>query len=72
MLSDPSSGETHMQMLKSDRSVANQLDQHWLGARIRRSLGRFGLPIVSVMLYDPQQARSTFIAFDAALNVSHQ
>lgn len=35
-------------------------------------MGHFGLPALSVMLYNPQQAHSTFLTFDASLAVSHQ
>lgn len=34
--------------------------------------GHFGLPNVSVMLYDPQAGRSTFLAFDKALAIAQQ
>lgn len=53
-LSDPSSGEAHMLMVKSDLSVANQLDHTGWGTNQALSPGWFGLPTVSAMLYDPQ------------------
>jgi len=35
-------------------------------------VGHFGLPALSLMLYDPQQARSTFLAFNSALGLFAQ
>src|SRR5262249_9361112 len=34
-------------------------------------IGHFGLPSLSVMLYDSRAGQSTFVAFDAKLRVSH-
>ena len=35
-------------------------------------VGHFGMSTVSLMLYDPQNAQSTFIGFDQSLNIVHQ
>lgn len=72
LLYDPSGGDAQMLILKSNLSVATQVNYSDWGANNVLYVGRFGLPTLSVMLYDPQQAKSTFLAFAASGAVTHQ
>lgn len=72
LLYEPASGSAKMMTLKSDLSVDKQQDYVNWGTNMVLYIGHFGMPTLSVMLYDPQGAQSTFMAFDTLLNVAHQ
>ena len=61
-----------MLVLKKNLAVASQVSYSAWGTNLVLYVGHFGLPTLSIMLYDPQQAQSTFLAFDSSLNVAHQ
>jgi len=65
-------GDAQILKLKKDLSVASRVDFFDWGTGQVLYIGHFGLPALSVMLYDPQQAQSTFIALDGSFNISHQ
>ena len=56
---------------KPDLSVDQTYRYQDWGSGMVLYVGHFGLPTLSIMLYDPQQAQSTFLAFDNSFNVSH-
>jgi hypothetical protein len=57
---------------KSNLALNKQQSYDNWGTNTVLYVGHFGLPTLSVMLYDPQAANSTFMAFNSSLNVSHQ
>lgn len=72
LLYDPGNGHAQLFKLAGDLTVAAQKSYTDWGAKKALYVGHFGLPSLSVMLYDAQMARSTFLAFDTALQVAHQ
>lgn len=72
LLYDPGTGDAQMLTLKKDLTVDKQITYASWGTDLVLYVGHFGLPTLSVMLYDPQLARSTFLAFDTSLNIVHQ
>ncbi len=72
LLYDPSTGDAQTLVLKEDLTLAKQVTYTGWGLCLVLYVGHFGMSTLSVMLYDPVQAQSTFIGFDDSLNVSHQ
>jgi hypothetical protein len=72
LLYDPADGHAQMLKLASDLTIAGQKSYTDWGTNKALYVGHFGLPSLSVMLYDSQMARSTFLAFDTSLQVAHQ
>lgn len=72
LLYDPGTGDAQMLTPKKDLSVETPITYATWGTGLVLYVGHFGLPTLSVMLYDPQLARSTFLAFDASLDIVHQ
>jgi len=69
---DPNTGDAQITSLKTDLSVNQQMSYTGWNTDQVLYVGHFGMPTLSVMLYDAQQAQSTFIGFDSSLNVTHQ
>ena len=72
MLYDPSSGSGQIVTFGPDLKPAQQKFYPDWGANKVLYVGHFGTPQVSVMLYDPLAAKSTFLAFDNSLEVTHE
>lgn len=72
LLYDPSNGDVQLLTLKADLSLAGQKLVHDLGTNMVLYVGHFGLPTLSIMMYDPQNAQSTFVAFDTSFQVTHE
>jgi hypothetical protein len=72
LLYDPDSGHAQLFKLTSNLTIASQKSYTDWGKKKVLYVGHFGLPALSVMLYDAQLARSSFLAFDASLQVAHQ
>jgi surface antigen len=72
LLYNVSTGDAEILLPKKDLSVGKPLTYSGWGAGLVLYVGHFGMRSLSLMLYDPQKKQSTFIAFDASLNVSHQ
>lgn len=72
LLYDPNVG--NLQILRFDKKLAlsGQVQQRNLGEHQVLYVGHFGLPTLSIMLYDVHSAQSTFIGFDNKLNIVHQ
>ncbi len=72
LLYDPGSGEAKMLMLAHDLRVEKQKTYvHWIPDSVLY-VGHFGMPALSIMLYEPQLGESTFIGFNSALNDNQQ
>ncbi|MFL5653838.1 MAG: CHAP domain-containing protein [Ktedonobacteraceae bacterium] len=72
LLYNPIGGNAQMLIFKSDLSLANTKNYTGWGTNQVLYVGHFGAPTLSVMLYDPHAALSTFMEFDSTLTVSHQ
>lgn len=72
LLYDPGTGNTHFLAFAPDLSLALQVDDSDLLPGQVLYVGHFGLPSLSVMLFDPVAQRSTFYAFNASLLVARQ
>jgi hypothetical protein len=72
LLYDPASGQARMLVLARDLSISRQKSyRNWQTNRVLY-IGHFGMPSLSVMLYEPQVAKSTFIGFDSTLKAVRQ
>jgi surface antigen len=69
---DPNTGDAQITSLKTDLSVNQQVSYTGWNTNQVLYVGHFGMPSLSIMLYDAQQAQSTFIGFDSSLNITHQ
>ncbi|HET8840387.1 MAG TPA: hypothetical protein VFN35_02930, partial [Ktedonobacteraceae bacterium] len=72
LLYSTSTGDAQILLLKKDLTVDRQINFFDWGAGQVLYVGHFGLPTLSIMLYNPQESQSTFMAFDESLNVSHR
>ncbi|GCE03744.1 CHAP domain-containing protein [Dictyobacter aurantiacus] len=72
LLYDPGSGDIQTLAFDAHLQLSQQKLQSHVGAHQVLYVGHFGLPTLSVMLYDAQSAQSTFVAFDQKLNIAHQ
>jgi hypothetical protein len=72
LLYDPGSGDINVLQFSSTLSLTKTKTLSNVGTHQVLYVGHFGLPTLSVMLYDVQNAQSTFLAFDQNLNVTHQ
>ncbi|GLV57042.1 hypothetical protein KDH_38800 [Dictyobacter sp. S3.2.2.5] len=72
LLYDPGSGDIQTLAFDAHLQLSQQKLQSHVGAHQVLYVGHFGLPTLSVMLYDAQSAQSTFVAFDRKLNIAHQ
>jgi len=72
LLYNPLSGDAQILILKNDLSVADTRNFSGWATNQALYVGHFGAPTLSIMLYDPQAAQSTFLEFDATLTVTHQ
>ncbi len=72
LLYDPSSGDAEALVLSPALVVTDTKTYSSFSTNQVLYVGHFGLPMVSVMLYDPQVQQSTFVAFDSTLTISHQ
>lgn len=72
LLYDPGTGNTQFLAFAPDLSVALQVDDSGLLPGQVLYVGHFGLPSLSVMLFDPVAQRSTFYAFNASLLVAQK
>ncbi len=71
-LYDPISGGAQALVLDKKLAVASQIAYASIGTGMVLYIGHFGLPTLSIMLYNPQHSLSTFMAFDPQLNIAHQ
>jgi hypothetical protein len=71
LLYNPQTGDAEILVFKNDLSVATEKTFSWASSQVLY-VGHFGMPTLSIMLYDPQAVQSTFIAVDGSLTVSHQ
>ncbi len=72
LLYDPSSGDAEILILSPALVVTDTKTYANFNTNQVLYVGHFGLPTVSIMLYDPQVQQSTFVAFDLVLAISHQ
>lgn len=72
LLYDPSSGDAEALVLSPALVVTDTKTYASFSTNQVLYVGHFGLPTVSIMLYDPQVQQSTFVAFDSTLAISHQ
>ena len=72
LLYDPSNGNGRLLAFNDHLVQTTQKDFSDLGINQSLYIGHFGLPSVSIMLYDPLQAQSVFLAFDQSLAIAHQ
>lgn len=72
LLYDPSSGDINVLQFNARLSLIKQKTLSNVGTHQVLYVGHFGLSTLSVMLYDVQNAQSTFLAFDQNLNITHQ
>jgi surface antigen len=72
LLYDPSSGDINVLQFSSKLVLTKQKTLANVGAHQVLYVGHFGLSTLSVMLYDAQDAQSTFLAFDQNLNITQQ
>ncbi|GHO84338.1 CHAP domain-containing protein [Dictyobacter formicarum] len=72
LLYDPGSGDIQLLAFDAQLQLSQQKLQSHVGAHQVLYVGHFGLPTLSVMLYDSQSAQSTFVAFDQKLDIAHQ
>ncbi len=72
LLYDPSASKGQILGFDEHLNPKNQKSYDNLGTNLVPYVGHFGLPNLSVMLYDPQNAQSTFLAFDSSLEIVHQ
>src|SRR5207253_7053776 len=59
-------------IFSADLSRADHKSYSGWGTNLALYVGHFGMSTLSVMLYDPQAAQSTFVAFNNTLEVTHQ
>jgi CHAP domain len=72
LLYDPGTGNAQFLAFAPDLSLATQVDDPALLPGQVLYIGHFGLPSLSVMLFDPVAERSTFYAFDTSLRIANQ
>ena len=72
LLYDPSSGDINVLQFNAKLALTKTKTLSNVGTHQVLYVGHFGLPTLSVMLYDVQNAQSTFLAFDQNINVTHQ
>ena len=72
LLYDPGTGDLQLLAFAPDLFLLSRVDNTGLDTGQVLYVGHFGLPALSVMLYDPIAGQSTFIAFDSSLQVAHQ
>lgn len=72
LLYDPTTGDANIQVLSPALALTATKTYSTFGTNQVLYVGHFGLPTLSVMLYDPQAQQSTFIAFDSTLAIAHQ
>ena len=71
-LYDPTTGDAQTLSFDTQLAAKNQQSYSNLGTNMEVYVGHFGMPTVSLMFYDPQNAQSTFIGFDSSLDIVHQ
>ena len=64
LLYDPSSGDAEALVLSPALVVTDTKTYSSFSTNQVLYVGHFGLPMVSIMFYDPQVQQSTFVAFD--------
>jgi surface antigen len=69
---DPGAGNIQILSFKKNLALDSQKQQTDIGTHQVLYVGYFGMPTLSIMLYDAQNAQSTFIGFDRQLNIAHQ
>ncbi|MBX5449816.1 CHAP domain-containing protein [Thermogemmatispora sp.] len=72
LLYDPIVGEAQLLLLNRNLQVQTRQSYSQWGSGAILYTGHFGGSAESIMLYDPLQAQSTFIAFDRAGQITHQ
>jgi hypothetical protein len=72
VLYDPSSGNGQFLSFARDLSLAAQKSYSGWGTNQVLYVGHFGRPALSIMLYDPAAHQSTFLAFDASLQITRR
>lgn len=70
LLYDPGTGKAQFLAFAPDLSLATQVVDSGLLPGQVLYVGHFGLPSLSVMLFDPEAERSTFYAFDTSLHIT--
>lgn len=70
LLYDPGTGNAQFLIFGSDLSLVKQVDDFGLLPGQVLYVGHFGLPSLSVMLFDPVAERSTFYAFGTSLLIA--
>ena len=72
LLYDPGTGAAQFLAFASDLSLKTQVSNLTMLPGQVLYVGHFGLPSLSVMLFDPVAEQSTFYAFDTSLAISRQ
>lgn len=72
LLYDPSSGEAQIKVFKPNLAVSGTKEYTDWGQNLVPYVGRFGTSSTGIMLYNPEEGQSTFLAFDNTFQVAHQ
>ncbi len=72
LLYDPSSGSVEMMSFAKHLALVSQASLANFGTNEVLYVGHFGTATLSVMLYDPQNAQSTFVMFDKSFTIAHE
>jgi CHAP domain len=72
LLYDPSNGHAQIMLLARNLSLAGKESYDRWGTNRLLYIGQFGTSSLSVMLYNPQDAKSLFLAFDKSLHITHR
>ena len=72
LLYDPSKGNAQILSFDAHLALSDQKSYSHLGTNEVLYVGHFGMPTLSILLYDQQNAQSTFVGFDQSLQITHQ
>jgi hypothetical protein len=72
LLYDPSNGNAQIMLLSHDLSLTDTKTYDKWGTNRLLYVGHFGPSSLSIMLYNPQDSKSMFLAFDKSLHITHR